>query len=78
MKPFRLKTQEEKTIVCSCNKINYQEIKDAVAKFGTNYETLKEETTVGTVCEECMMGDCDIVDLPLPFAVLKAKEELGL
>jgi bacterioferritin-associated ferredoxin len=73
-----VKTLEEKIIVCSCNKINYKEIKDAVEKFGTNYETLKEETTVGTVCEQCMMGDCDIVDLPLPFAVQRAKEELNL
>jgi len=71
-----VKTAEEKIIVCACNKINYKEIKDAVAEFGTNYNTLKEETTAGTVCEQCMEGDCDIVDLPLPFAVLKAKEEL--
>ena len=78
MKPFRLKTKEEKIIVCSCNKINYKEIKDAVEKFGTNSATIIEETTAGTVCEQCLMGDCDTVDLPLPFAILKAKEELGL
>jgi len=78
MKPFRLKTKEEKTIVCDCNRINYKEIKEAVAKYGTNYEILKEETTAGTVCGLCMQGDYESVDLPLPLAVQKAKEELGL
>jgi len=78
MKPFRLKTKEEKTIVCDCNRINYKEIKEAVAKYGTNYELLKKETTAGTVCGLCMEGDYESVDLPLLLAVQKAKKELSL
>jgi bacterioferritin-associated ferredoxin len=78
VKTFRLKTKEEKTIVCSCNRINYQELKDAVKTFGTDYKLIQMETTVGTVCGQCMSGVCDIVDLPVPLAIEKAKEELNL
>lgn len=73
-----MKTEEEKTIVCDCNSINYKEIKDAVAEFGTDLEVIMDETTAGTVCGQCLEGDCDIVDLPLPCAIERAKEELAL
>jgi len=78
VKTFRLKTKEEKTIVCSCNRINYQEIKDAVQELGTNYTVIQTKTTAGTVCGQCMSGVCDIVDLPVPLAIEQAKKDLNL
>ena len=65
-------------LVCDCNDVHYDEIKEAVEKFGTDLETIKDETSAGTACECCLEEDCDRVDLPLPLAIKKAKEELCL
>jgi len=65
-------------LVCDCNDVHYHEIKDAVAKFGVDLETIKDETSAGTACECCLEEDCDRVDLSLPQAIKKAQEELGL
>tara|TARA_B110000046_G_scaffold183057_1_gene218351 strand:+ start:2166 stop:2366 length:201 start_codon:yes stop_codon:yes gene_type:complete len=65
-------------LVCDCNDVNYQDIKKAVAKLGTELETIKDETSAGTACECCLEEDCDRVELALPLAIEKAKEELGL
>jgi len=65
-------------LVCDCNDVHYDEIKEAVAKFGTDLETIKDETSAGTACECCLEEDCDRVDLSLPQAIKKAQEELGI
>jgi bacterioferritin-associated ferredoxin len=64
-------------LVCNCNDVEYEEIKDAVKEFGADdIEKIKEETAAGTACECCLEEDCDMVDLPLPLAIKKAQEEL--
>lgn len=65
-------------LVCDCNDVDYDEIKKAVEEFGTDLETIKDETSAGTACECCLEEDCDRVDLPLPLAIKKVKEELGI
>jgi bacterioferritin-associated ferredoxin len=65
-------------LVCDCNDVNYENIKKAVAEFGTDLETIKDETSAGTACECCLEEDCDRVELALPLAIKKAKEELGI
>ncbi len=65
-------------LVCDCNDVHYDEIKKAVEEFGVDLETIKDETSAGTACECCLEEDCDRVDLPLPLAIKKAQEELGL
>ncbi|MGK0255561.1 MAG: bacterioferritin-associated ferredoxin [Arcobacteraceae bacterium] len=65
-------------LVCDCNDVNYEDIKKAVAEFGTDLETLKDETSAGTACECCLEEGCDRVELALPLAIEKAKEELGI
>lgn len=62
--------------VCNCNDVEYSEILEAVKKFGSDIETIKEETAAGTACECCLENDCDLVDLPLPLAIEKALEDL--
>jgi bacterioferritin-associated ferredoxin len=62
-------------LVCNCMEVEYDEIKDAVSKQGTDLETIKEETGAGSACECCLENDCDMVDLPLPLAIKKASEE---
>jgi len=64
-------------LVCDCNDVEYDEIKDAVAKHGSNLETIMEETSAGTSCECCLEEDCDRVELALPLAIKKAVEELA-
>lgn len=63
-------------LVCDCNDVHYDAIKEAVKKHGDNLEAIMEETEAGTVCECCLEEDCDKVDLPLPLAIKKALEEL--
>ena len=65
-------------LVCDCNDVNYENIKKTVAEFGTDLETIKDETSAGTACECCLEEDCDRVELALPLAIKKAKEELGI
>lgn len=65
-------------LVCDCNDVSYDEIKKAVEEFGSDLETIKDETSAGTACECCLEEDCDRVDLPLPLAIKQAQEELGL
>jgi len=65
-------------LVCDCNDVNYDEIKKAVEEFGTDLETIKDETSAGTACECCLEEDCDRVELPLPLAIKKVQEELAL
>jgi NAD(P)H-nitrite reductase large subunit len=63
-------------LVCDCNEVNYDMIKEAVKKHGNNLDAIMEETEAGTVCECCLEEDCDKVDLPLPLAIKRALEEL--
>jgi len=63
-------------LVCDCNDVHFDAIKEAVKKHGDNIEAIMEETEAGTVCECCLEEDCDKVDLPLPLAIKKALEEL--
>jgi len=65
-------------LVCDCNDVHYDEIKKAVEEFGTDLETIKDETSAGTACECCLEDDCDRVELSLPLAITKAQEELGI
>lgn len=64
-------------LVCDCNEVEYDVIKEAVKKHGDNLDAIMEETEAGTVCECCLEEDCDKVDLPLPLAIKKALEELA-
>jgi bacterioferritin-associated ferredoxin len=64
-------------LVCECNEVNFDVIKEAVKKHGDNMEAIMDETDAGTVCECCLEEDCDKVDLPLPLAIKKALEELA-
>ncbi|WP_373035690.1 (2Fe-2S)-binding protein [Sulfurimonas sp.] len=63
-------------LVCDCNDVHFDAIKEAVKKHGDNMEAIMEETEAGTVCECCLEEDCDKVDLPLPLAIKKALEEM--
>jgi len=63
-------------LVCDCNEVEFDAIKEAVKKHGDNQEAIMDETEAGTVCECCLEEDCDKVDLPLPLAIKKALEEL--
>ncbi|WP_455757510.1 (2Fe-2S)-binding protein [Sulfurimonas sp.] len=63
-------------LVCDCNEVEFDEIKEAVKKYGDNLEAIMEETEAGTVCECCLEEDCDKVELPLALAIKKALEEL--
>ena len=64
-------------LVCSCNDVEFDAIKEAVQKHGTNVDAIMDETDAGTTCECCLEDDCDIVDLPLHAAIQKAQEELA-
>jgi len=63
-------------LVCDCNEVNFDAIKEAVKKHGNNLEAIMDESEAGTVCECCLEEDCDKVELPLPLAIKKALEEL--
>jgi NAD(P)H-nitrite reductase large subunit len=63
-------------LVCDCNDVHFDAIKEAVKKHGDNMEAIMEETDAGTACECCLEEDCEKVDLPLPLAIKKALEEL--
>lgn len=63
-------------LVCDCNEVEFDAIKEAVKKHGNNLEAIMDETEAGTVCECCLEADCDKVDLPLHQAIAKAVEEL--
>ena len=62
--------------VCSCNAVDFDMIKAAVAKYGNDLEAVQKATEAGTTCECCLEEDCDKVDLPLPLAIKKAIEGL--
>lgn len=64
-------------LVCDCNEIEYDSIKEAVKKHGDNIDAIMEETDAGTVCGCCQEEDCDKVELPLPLAIKKALAELA-
>ena len=64
-------------LVCDCNEVEFDAIKEAVKKHGDNIDAVVQETEAGTVCECCLEEDCDKVDLPLPLAIKKALEELA-
>ena len=59
-------------LVCDCNEVEFDAIKEAVKKHGDNIDAVVQETEAGTVCECCLEEDCDKVDLPLPLAIKKA------
>lgn len=63
-------------LVCDCNEVYFDAIKEAVKKYGSDIETIMEKTDAGTACECCLQEDCEKVDLPLPLAIKKALEEL--
>lgn len=63
-------------LVCDCDDIYYETIKEAVAKHGDNLEAIQDETEAGTFCDCCLEEDCHKVDLPLPLAIKKALLEL--
>jgi NAD(P)H-nitrite reductase large subunit len=63
-------------LVCDCNEVGFDTIKEAVKKHGNDLEAVMGETDAGTVCECCLEEDCDKVDLPLPQAIAKALQEL--
>jgi len=63
-------------LVCDCNEVEYETIKEAVKKHGNNQEAIMEETAAGTACECCLEIGCAKVDLSLPEAIKKALSEL--
>ena len=63
-------------LVCDCNDVEYDVIKEAVKKHGNDIEAIKDATDAGTTCECCLEEDCDKVDLPLPLAIKRALSEL--
>jgi len=63
-------------IVCDCKNIDYEEIKEAVAQYGSDMEVIIEKTAAGSACE-CCLEVCDRVDITLPVAIEKAKKELN-
>lgn len=63
-------------LVCDCNDVHYDTIKEAVKKFGNDQEAIMEETNAGTACECCLEEDCEKVELPLPLAIQRALKEL--
>ena len=69
------KQKGEIMIVCDCEEIEYETIKEAVKKHGDNIDTISEQTGAGTVCGCCLEDDCGNVDLPLPQAIKKALQE---
>ncbi|MGE4510821.1 MAG: (2Fe-2S)-binding protein [Sulfurimonadaceae bacterium] len=64
-------------LVCDCNEVYYDAIKEAVKKYGSDIETIKEVTDAGTTCQCCLEEDCEKVELPLPLAIERALAELG-
>lgn len=64
-------------LVCDCNEIEYDAIKEAVKKHGNDMDAVMDETEAGTVCECCQDEECDKVELPLPLAIKRAHEELS-
>ncbi len=63
-------------LVCDCNDVHFDAIKEAVKQHGSDIETIMEITNAGTACECCLEKDCEKVDLPLPLAIQRALEEL--
>ena len=63
-------------LVCDCNEVEFDAIKEAVKKHGDDIDAIMDETEAGTVCECCLEEDCDKVDLPLKLAIEKALKEL--
>ena len=64
-------------LVCDCNEVRYEAIKEAVKEHGDNMEAIIDATDAGTTCECCLEEDCDKVELPLPLAIQKALEEIN-
>lgn len=62
-------------LVCDCNEVSFDMIKEAVKMHGDNIEAIMDETDAGTTCECCLEDSCDKVDLPLHAAIKKALEE---
>jgi len=63
-------------LVCDCNEVSYEMIKESVKRNGNYLKAIMEETEAGTACECCLEEDCAKVDLPLPLAIKKALEEI--
>ncbi|MBU0719941.1 (2Fe-2S)-binding protein [bacterium] len=64
-------------LVCDCNDVHFDAIKEAVMKHGDNIDAIMDETDAGTTCECCLEEECDKVELPLPLAIKRAMEELA-
>ncbi len=62
-------------LVCDCNEVEFDVIKEAVKKHGNNLDAIMDETDAGTTCECCLEEDCDKVELPLPLAVKQALDK---
>ncbi len=63
-------------LVCDCKYVYYKEIKETVEQNGTDLETISKITAAGSSCGQCL-GACDRVDITLPVAIEKAKNELA-
>lgn len=63
-------------LVCDCNEVDFDMIKEAVKKHGDNVEAIMNETEAGTVCECCLEDECSKVDIALHAAIKKALLEL--
>lgn len=61
--------------VCKCMNIEYAVIKQAVTNFGSDINTISNETGAGTACGCCLNNACRKVELPLPSAIAKAIQE---
>lgn len=64
-------------LVCDCNEVSYDMVKEAVKIHGDNLEAIMEETEAGTACECCLEEGCVKVDIALPTAIKKAVAELA-
>ncbi|MDY0115981.1 MAG: (2Fe-2S)-binding protein [Sulfurimonadaceae bacterium] len=63
-------------LVCDCEDIYYETIKEAVTKYGDNREAIQNATEAGLACSCCLEEECEKVELPLPLAIKKALLEL--
>jgi len=64
-------------LVCDCEGLDYDEIKEAVKEHGDDLEAIQDATNAGTICGCCADDECDKVDILLKDAIQKAAQELS-
>ena len=64
-------------VVCDCEDLTFEDIKEAVKTHGENIEAIIDKTDAGNACECCLEDDCDKVDISLAAAIQKAAKSLG-